>query len=237
VLTKLSEEAYANVRLDALRACVLETRERLRKTRLTPQFTGVTRDYFVALRDLLTKSTASLAEIEKLIVGVQRLFAEQVGWSLPAPMSFSLGAYVVQVDRLEEAYRGHFGTLTLLTRDKWSLIERFFDTVVVKSRAIFASAERDAEAWVRSLLPPLEMQIREQRQQLKKRTDSVTRIRDAQGTLDERIVQLEEALHDVRHKLAELKDLGERIRTPGAGTAGNPAASAVPEAVTAGAGG
>jgi hypothetical protein len=155
-----------------------------------------------------------------MMIGVQRLFAEQVGWSLPPPMSFSLETYIVDVDRLEEGYRNHFGAIALLTRDKWSLIERFFDTVVVKSRSIFAAAERDAEAWVRSLLPPLEMQVREQRQQLKRRTDSVTRIRDAQGTLDERIGQLEDALQDAQDQLTELKRHADRIRLPREDSAG-----------------
>jgi hypothetical protein len=215
VLVRLSEESYAHVRLDALRSCVLATRERLRKARLTPQFVGVTRDYFAQMRELLRKSSAGMAEIERMMLGVQRNFAEQVGWSLPPPMSFSLDTYVADVDRLEEGYRGHFGTFELLTRDKWSLIERFFDTVVVQSRSIFAAAERDAEAWVRSLLPPLEAQVREQRQQLKKRTDSVTRIRDAQGTLEERIGELEDALQAVQERLTELKRHADRIRLPG----------------------
>ncbi len=214
VLTRLAEDAYRHVRLDALRSCVMETRDRLRKTRLTPQFTGVTRDYFAALREHLRKATAIMAEIEEMMLGVQRQFAEQVGWSLPPPMRFTLDPYVADVDRLEEAYRNQFGALTLITRDKWSLIERFFDTVVVKSRSTFAAAERDAEAWVRSLLPPLEMQVRDQRAQLKKRTDSVARIRDAQGSLDERIGELEDALQDVQGRLAELKRHAERLRLP-----------------------
>jgi hypothetical protein len=228
VLTRLAEEAYANVRLDALRACVLATRERLRKTRLTPQFTGVTRDYFAELRGLLRKANVTMAEIEKMMIGVQRSFAEQVGWSLPPPMPFTLDTYIAEIDQLEDIYRNHFGALTLLTRDKWSLIERFFDTVVVRSRTIFAAAERDAEAWVRSLLPPLEMQVREQRAQLKKRTDSVSRIRDAQGSLDERIGQLEDALQDAQERIAELKRHAERMHVPRdeprAGRAAPPAA-------------
>jgi uncharacterized protein YdcH (DUF465 family) len=86
--------------------------------------------------------------------------------------------------------------------------------VVGKSRTIFSAAERDTEAWVRSLLPPLEMQVREQRTQLKKRTDSVTRIRDAQESLDSRIGQLEDALQDVQAHLDELKKISDGIGFP-----------------------
>ena len=235
MLTRLADEAFGNLRLSALRTCVLATREALRKVRLTPQFGGVTRDYFDRLRGLLRKSNEGLAEIERMVIGVQRSFAEQVGWSLPPPMTFSLDMYIAEVDRLEAAYRSHFGGLAMLTRDKWSLIERFFDTVVVKSRSIFAAAERDAEAWVRSLLPPIEMQVREQRQQLRKRTDSVARIRDAQGSLEERIGQLEDALQDVQGQLTELKRHAERIRlrdeAPARAGRPEPTAATVPLAI------
>jgi predicted GTPase len=212
VLARLANEAYAPLRLDSLRARVLETRERLRKVRLTPQFFSAVKDYFQQLRELLRQSNAKIAEIEKMVLGVQRRFAEDLGWSLSPPMPFSLDTYLAELERAEEAYRSHFGALAVLTRDKWSLIERFFDTVVSKSREVFAAAERDTEAWVRSLLPPIEVQVREQRQQLKKRAESVARIRDAQESLDARIGELEEALEDVQRRLEELKKFALQAR-------------------------
>jgi uncharacterized protein YbjQ (UPF0145 family) len=69
---------------------------------------------------------------------------------------------------------------------------------------------------VKSLLPPLETQVREQRSQLKKRAESVAKIRDAQGSLDGRISELEEALEDAQAKLTAIKRLSERIREIGA---------------------
>ena len=212
VLSKLSEQVYENLRLDALRKRVFEARERMRKVRLSPQFFGVVRDFFASLRDLLRQGNTKLLEVEKMVVGVQRKFAEDLGWSLPPPMTFSLDTYMAELERAESAYKGHFGALAVLTRDKWSLIERFFDTVVSKSREVFAAAERDTEAWIRSLLPPIEVQVREQRAQLKKRAESVQRIRDAQESLDDRISMLEDALEDAQGRLAELKHFSGRVR-------------------------
>jgi len=212
VLARLAEHAYANLRLEALRGRVFEARERMRKSRLTPQFFGAVKDYFASLRELLRAANTKLLEIEKMVLGVQRLFAEDLGWSLSPPMPFSLDTYIAELERAEAAYKTHFGALAVLTRDKWSLIERFFDTVVSKSREIFSSAERDTEAWIRSLLPPIELQVREQRAQLKKRAENVVKIRDAQESLDERIGQLEEALEDVQRKLDELRTLTARAR-------------------------
>lgn len=212
VLSRLADQAYANLRLETLRGRVYEARERMRKSRLTPQFFTAVKEYFASLRDLLRAANGKLMEVEQMVLGVQRKFAEELGWSVSPPMPFSLDTYIAELERGEAAYRTHFGALAVLTRDKWSLIERFFDTVVAKSREIFSAAERDAEAWVRSLLPPLEVQVREQRAQLKKRAESVARIRDAQESLDQRIAQLEEALEDAQHRLEELKVHAARPR-------------------------
>lgn len=212
VMSRLSAEAYRPLRLETLRAHVYATRERMRRIQLTPQFFVAIKDYFGTLRDELRAANAKLLEIEQMVLGVQRRFAEELGWNTAPPMPFSLDTYITELERAEAAYKVHFGTLAVLTKDKWSLIERFFETVVSKSREIFSSAERDAEAWVRSLLPPLEVQVREQRAQLKKRAENVARIRDAQGTLDQRIGEIGEALEDAQARLVELKRHVDRPR-------------------------
>ncbi len=49
VLARLAEQVYSNLRMQALRAVVLATRDRMRKVRLTPQFMSVVREYFAGL--------------------------------------------------------------------------------------------------------------------------------------------------------------------------------------------
>jgi hypothetical protein len=216
VLARLSEDLFRPLRVVALRERVLETRSRMRRSQLSPQLSSAVRDYFAGLREMLREANARTLEIEQMVIGVQRRYAEELGWSVSPPMSFSLDTYIAEMERAEDACRSQFGALAVLTTDKWALMQRFFDTVVSKSRDVFSAAERDAEAWVKSLLPPLELQVREQRSQLKKRAESVAKIRDAQGSLDERIAELEETLEDVQLRLAELRRLGDRIREIGA---------------------
>jgi predicted GTPase len=216
VLSRLSEELFAPLRVSALRDHVLATRRRMKNSQLSPQLAAAVKAYFAGLREMLRSANAKTLEIEQMVIGVQRRFAEELGWSLSPPMTFSLDTYIADVERAEAAYRSQFGAMAVLTTDKWALMQRFFDTVVSKSREIFAAAERDTEAWVKSLLPPIEMQVREQRAQLKKRAESVGKIRDAQGSLDDRITELEEVLEDAQGKLAVLRQLSERIRDIGA---------------------
>lgn len=216
VLSRLSEDLFKPLRVSALREHALATRSRMKRSQLSTQLSSSVKTYFTGLREMLRAANAQTLEIEQMVIGVQRRFAEELGWSVSPPMSFSLDTYLADLERAEDAWRSQFGALAVLTTDKWALMQRFFDTVVSKSRDIFSAAERDTEAWVKSLLPPLEMQVREQRSQLKKRAESVSKIRDAQGSLDDRISELEEALEDAQGKISALKRLSDRIREIGA---------------------
>ena len=211
VLNRLADVAYRPLEQDTVRDRVNEAKERMRKVRLTMQFLSAAREYFDRLREQLRNSNAKLREIEQMVLGVHRNFAEDLGWKLQPPMAFSLDNYLAELERVENVYKSHFGALTLLTRDKWGLIERFFDTVVGKTREVFSAAERDAEAWVRSLLPPIELQVRDQRMQLRRRTESVMRVRDAQASLGDQIGQLEGTLVGLQGKLDQLKRHTARI--------------------------
>ena len=216
VLSRLSEDLFKPLRVSALREHALATRNRMKRSQLSAQLSSAVKAYFAGLREMLRSANAKTLEIEQMVIGVQRRFAEELGWSVSPPMSFSLDTYLAELERAEDAWRSQFGALAVLTTDKWALMQRFFDTVVSKSRDIFSAAERDTEAWVKSLLPPLEMQVREQRAQLKKRAESVSKIRDAQGSLDDRITELEEALEDAQGKISALKRLSDRILEIGA---------------------
>lgn len=216
VLQKLSERLFTGLRVGTLRSQVIATRNKMRKSQLSPSISSAVREYFDNLRELLRGSNARALEVEQMVLGVQRRFAEELGWSLSPPMTFSLDTYIAELERAEQAYKSQFGALAVLTRDRWTLMERFFETVVSKSREIFAAAERDTEAWVKSLLPPIELQVREQRAQLRKRAESISKIRDAQGSLDDRISELEQALEEAQSRLAALKRLADRIQEIGA---------------------
>jgi hypothetical protein len=214
VVMRMADEAYRLISFDSLREAVMAARGRMRGVRLSPKFKAIAHDYFAQLRDLLRQSSAHFAEMERLVAGVQRGFTEQMGWSLPAPISFSLDVYVAEIDRLAQAQDQQFNAWDVLTRHKWALIERFFEAVTVKSRDIFSAAQRDSEAWVRSLLPPLEMHAREHRAQLTKRAEAARRIKDAQVSLDDRILQVDTTLRELQGQLAELKRHADRVRIP-----------------------
>jgi len=236
VLNKTAAQALSHLKRDNLRELATTTRERMRKSWLPTGFAAMIGEYFDALRGSLRRANQGIAEMEKMIVGVQSHFAQELGWSLAAPMPFSIDSYLAELDRMQEVAKGQFGAFLVLTRGKWGLIERFLDTVVTRSRDLLAAAERDVEAWVGSLLPPMEAQVREQRAQLVRRAESVQKIRDAQQSLDGRIGELDAALALAQGKIEALGHRLGRARALAGGAelhladAGPPAITAVGEA-------
>jgi hypothetical protein len=227
VLNKVAAQALAPLQRDALRAAAGRARERMHRTWLPGALAPIVGEYFDSLREAIGQTNLRLAEMERMITGVHASFAQELGWSLPAPMPFSIDASIAEVDRLHDAAKVQFGAFAVLTRGKWGLIERFLETVVARSRDILVAAERDVEAWIGSLLPPVEAQVREQRAALIRRAESVQKIRDAQDSLDGRIGELEEALRAMQEQLRALQQqlddaravAGDRAQSGGAAAA------------------
>jgi hypothetical protein len=226
VLNRIASQALAPLKRGALREAATTARERMHKAWRPSAFASIIGEYFDGLRDALRQTNARIVEMEKMMVGVHGSFAQELGWRLAAPMTFSTDPYVADVDRLQEAARVQFRTFDVLTRGRWALTERFLETVVAKSRDIFVAAERDVEAWIGSLLPPVESQVREQRAALIRRAESVQKIRDAQESLDGRIGELDDALRAVQEKIGALKLQLERARATARGADAQPAGAA-----------
>ena len=96
-----------------------------------------------------------------------------------------------QLDQLEQSFRRHFGSLlNLLTRDKRTLTQQFFETVATQLRRLFEQGKRDTDHWLRAMMAPLESQVRELQRQLKQRQDSIRRIHETADSLEDRIEEL-----------------------------------------------
>jgi hypothetical protein len=105
----------------------------------------------------------------------------------------------------------HFGAMSLLTTEKWALTRRFFESVVARIRDVYDRATRELESWLRAVIAPLESQVREHQQQLRRRLDSVQRIMEASDQLEVRIAELEDGRAQVDQQLEALQSLGRDV--------------------------
>ena len=140
-----------------------------------------------------------------MLDSMYRRFSVEHGLQLTSPEAFSTQRYEAELDRLEKAFNRQINTtLTLVTTEKHTLTQKFFETVAVQARRTFEVANRDVEQWLRAVMSPLETQVREYQLQLKRRLESVKRIHQATDTLEDRVDELKQAEAGLLVLLGEL---------------------------------
>jgi DNA repair exonuclease SbcCD ATPase subunit len=103
----------------------------------------------------------------------------------------------------------HFNTLwNMVSKAKFTLMKRFFETIAIRVKHVFDIANRDLESWLKAVMAPLETQVREHHLQLRRRLESVKRIHRASDELEDRIDELENA--EVAAK-AQIGDLAREV--------------------------
>lgn len=213
VFTDLTNKLLAHLGLDTLREETRRTRETMLESTFTKGLSEAMQAFFVHLRDNLQASAAVITEITSMLEAMYKRFSVEHGLHLTPPVSFSLQRYEQEIDRLEQAFETQINTaLTLFTTEKHALTQKFFETVALQARKTFEIANRDVEQWLRAVMAPLETQVREYQLQLKRRLDSVKRIHEATGSLEERVQELEDNQRALQAQLEELNACDQAIR-------------------------
>jgi Tfp pilus assembly protein PilN len=68
-------------------------------------------------------------------------------------------------------------------------------------------ANRDADNWLKTIMSPMESQVREHQVQLRRRLESIKRIHQASDTLEERVQELEQIRDGIREQETNLESL------------------------------
>lgn len=208
VFSNLTNNLLASIGMDAVRDETRRTREAMLESSFSRGLSGAMKEFFTQLRAKLQRSTAEIGEISAMLDTMYKRFRVEHGLRLETPESFSVLRYEKEIDRLEAAFNRQLNsTLSLVTTEKHALTEKFFNTVAIEARRTFEIANRDVEQWLRAVMSPLEIQVREYQLQLKRRLESVKRIHQATHTLEDRVEELEHSEAGVLALRAELAAL------------------------------
>jgi replication fork clamp-binding protein CrfC len=145
-----------------------------------------------------------------------RRFNAEHGFTLPAPIQFVTARYVSELQQTLALAHTHFGAMSMLTRSRPQLVQSAFSTIASRVLETFRDLNRDIEIWLKSVMTPLEAQVREHQKQLRRRVDSIERIHEATDTLESRIAQLEEVLNGLDERSGRIESFSRQILQPGA---------------------
>ena len=212
VFARHSQTIFTTIGADALRQHVREAREEMRRSNFSTGLRTGMDSLVSAVRADFGETGRLAGEVGTLMSAMYKSFASQHGLSLGSPILFSMKRYFAELDRIEELQRRHFGAVSLVTTEKWALMRRFFESVASRIKALYERLNRDIQAWLRAVMAPIEGQIREHQDQLKRRLDAVRRVIDANDSLDERIEALERMRAEVEQRTAVADELVGQIR-------------------------
>lgn len=213
VFSGLSNQLLAHLGLDTLRAETRKVREAMTEARFSSGLREAMQDLFVRMRTNLGLAESDIGEIYRMLDTMYKRFSIEHGLKLTAPETFSTRNCEAEINRLENAFNRQINTtLTLVTTEKSVLMQKFFETVAVQARRIFEVVNRDVEQWLRAVMAPLEIQVREYQLQLKRRLESAKRIHQATDTLENRVEELKQSELTSAALIEELADLQAGIR-------------------------
>jgi ElaB/YqjD/DUF883 family membrane-anchored ribosome-binding protein len=177
--------------LEALRANAGRTRRAIEASLFTKGVRGAMNEFFAQIRSDLDAAGRKTTEIHEMMGAMYARFAKEHNLERFVPPPFSMLKYLKEVERLERAYQEHINTLwNMASKAKFPLMRRFFETVASRVKHLYEIANRDIEAWLRSVMSPLETQVREHQMQLRRRLESIKRIHRASDELEDRIAEL-----------------------------------------------
>ncbi|RPH46395.1 MAG: GTPase [Burkholderiales bacterium] len=211
VFGRHQQAIYTTVGIDRLKRHVRGARQQMRESKLSLGLREGMTQLLEAVRDDFVKLDGHVDEVSALMSAMYGSFNREHGLTLGAPMPFTTRPFVADLERIEALYDRHFGALSLVTTEKWALTRRFFESVAVRIRDVYEKAGRELESWLRAVIAPIESQVREHQQQLRRRLDSVQRVMQASEQLETRIAELEEHRVQVEQQHASLQALAREV--------------------------
>ena len=205
VFSQQSVRLFQLIGTDQMKTEIDLVRQSMVRSRFTKGIREAMNKFFADTDRNLSEATQQVDEINRMMEAMYRKLNSEHGMSHYAVPPFSMLRYHKELKRLESAYERQINNLfTLLTTEQFQLTSRFFETIAKRAIQVFEIANREAEAWLRAVMSPMESQVREHQMQLRRRLESVKRIHKAADTLGDRISELSQMRAEAIRQLAEL---------------------------------
>ena len=209
IFTRQTVALYQQLDPKAMEAVIAQARKNMKISFTSRGIKNAMQKFFGAVYDALDQASRQADEIKELMQGVYSNFQEEHGLVNIRPGGFSTRKYMRDVKTLETSSERFIKTTSLVILDQGVLATRFFDSISARIRQIFQKANKDADNWLKTIMSPMESQIREHQVQLRRRLESIKRIHKATDTLDDRLAELKfvrDGVLDQERSMQKLRD-------------------------------
>jgi hypothetical protein len=211
IFSQQTNVLYTHLNLKNLDRLIAETKKDMESSATTAGLKACMVNFFKQSQTTMDAVAKQANEIKELMEGVYKKFQEEHGLTNIKPKAFSVMKYSRELKRLEEKHMQVLSGMSLVMANQNTVIRKFFDSAVGKVRAIYAMTNRDADNWLKTIMSPMESQVREHQIQLRRRLESIKRIHKATDTLEDRMKELEHVREGIREQEKNLEQQVEAI--------------------------
>lgn len=212
IFSQQTNQLFTLLGMQALREKVMETRKTMTAANFTKTIRGAMNDFFAELKQRLVQSDQQIEEIKKMMDVMYEKFSKEHGLRRADSPAFSTLRYQKELAKLERAYKEQFNTtINMIANEKMTLTSKFFETLASRVIHVYEVANHDVENWLKAVIAPMELQVREHQLQLRRRLESIKRIYKATDTLEDRIGELEGMEKSIEAQITELNILRQHM--------------------------
>ena len=215
VFGRHSAEIIKSVQLKQIRTTMRDAREKMKERVFSRGLRDDMDKLFGHLTGLVRDAANRIDQLHQMVDGMYKKFNAEHGFTLSPPLRFLGTRYDADLKETLMLAHNHFGAFSFLTRPKPQLVHGAFSTVASRVLDTFQDMNRDIEIWLKSVMTPLEAQVRDHQKQLRKRVDSIERIHEATDTLEARITELEALLNTLDERSGTIAQYTDRILAAG----------------------
>ena len=200
IFSQQTNVLYSHLNIKNVDNLIAATKRDMEISMTTAGLKACMENFFVQAHKVMEDAAAQAGEIKEMMEGVYRKFQEEYGLANVKPGGFSVTRYLREIKRLESKHGQFVKSMSLVFTEQQVLTRKFFESSVTKVRAIFRMANRDADAWLKTIMSPMESQVREHQILLRRRLESIKRIHKATDTLEDRISELDQIREGVHEQ-------------------------------------
>lgn len=130
-------------------------------------------------------------QIKGLVDMTYAHFHEKFGFARLNPPPLNLEKHTLTMTGLQATAKQFCHDPVNVAKYKHFVVQKFYDGLVGEARGVFEMTRLDVEAWLKSALNPLNLQIKEHETVLSKRLENFKKIRDNIGSAEARIKEVQ----------------------------------------------
>jgi hypothetical protein len=165
------------------------------------------RTLFDGVIEAMEKANKQTQQIRNLAQAIYNKFHTEHGLANLKPIAFSLLNQRSQLQTLYEEAEAYRNSPVMLISEAHFVIQRFFITLVSRTRELIGECNNAAGAWSKAVMAPILAQVREHKIMMDQRLESLKKVHEGLDNLQARIQGLENTRANLDTQLATIRQM------------------------------